>query len=114
MDDNFNSSDIEVDAAPPDRLALAGTRSVDIIFANTSAFRIESKKAVEQLQSVNGAPTMRMQRARWAKCIEHFLQRSSQQDTTPDLGDHLRKTHFLKGKELSTIITATKAVTGTD
>ena len=63
MADDFNSSDIEFDLPPPDRYTLAGAHSVDAILNNASTLRIESKKAVKQLQSVNGAPITRIQRA---------------------------------------------------
>ena len=72
MADDFNSSDIEFDLPPPDRYTLAGSHSVDAILNNASTLRTESKKAVKQLQSVNGAPITRIQRARWANAWDAF------------------------------------------
>jgi hypothetical protein len=70
--DDFDSSDIEVDPPPPDKYSRAGARSVNAIFTQASTLRIESKKAVKQLQSVSGAPTTRMHRARWGNAWNAF------------------------------------------
>ncbi|CAO2652010.1 Nn.00g002930.m01.CDS01 [Neocucurbitaria sp. VM-36] len=72
MDAHFNSSDIECDPAPPDPFSLAGAHSVNAILKHATEFRIESKKAVKQLQSVSGAPVTRMQRARWGNAWNAF------------------------------------------
>lgn len=72
QDDDFNSSDIEVDAPRLDRFATAGAHSVDNILANASSLRFDTKKAVKQLQSISGAPMTRMQRARWGNAWNSF------------------------------------------
>lgn len=70
LDDNFNSSDLEFEEAPPDRFARAGVQPVNAMLENASALRIQSKRAVKQL--LNGSPNTRVQRLRWANSWNAF------------------------------------------
>jgi hypothetical protein len=76
----IDSSDIEVDEPAPDRFARAGARSINAVQSNASAIRIQSKKAVKQLQAVSGAPSTRYQRARWGNAWKAFFQEVLQKE----------------------------------
>ncbi|PSK42924.1 hypothetical protein B9Z65_6878 [Elsinoe australis] len=73
MDDpDYDSDDLEFSPPPPNPDASAGARAIQAIRNQASQLRIDSKKAVKQLQSVNGAPMTRVQRAHWTNVWNVF------------------------------------------
>lgn len=76
LDDVFNSSDIEFDAAPANPFSGAGKESIAAIIANATEDRIASKKFSKQLTFVKGRPGTQYRNMLWFNRFETYREHS--------------------------------------